>query len=64
MVSEAGIHTDLNKVVAIQNWPVPNSVREVKYFVNKEFEIKWRTSRYMQCVDTLSTVTPSYIIIY
>ena len=27
VVSEAGIHTDPNKIDAIQNWPVPNSVR-------------------------------------
>ena len=33
MVSEAGIHTDPNKIDAIQNWPVPNSVREVRRFL-------------------------------
>ena len=33
VVSEAGIHTDPNKIDAIQNWPVPNSVREVRRFL-------------------------------
>ena len=33
VVSEAGIHTDPNKIDAIQNWPVSNSIREVRRFL-------------------------------
>ena len=39
VVSEEGIHTDSNKIDAIQNWPVPNSVREVDAFLASRVSI-------------------------
>ena len=33
VVSEAGIQTDPNRIDAIQNWPIPNSVRKVRRFL-------------------------------
>ena len=33
VVSEAGIHADRNKIDAIQNWPIPNSVHGVRRFL-------------------------------
>ena len=33
VVSEVGIHRDPNKIDAIQHWPIPNSVCEVRRFL-------------------------------
>ena len=32
-VSEQGIHTDKDKIKAVQDWPVPRTVKQVRSFV-------------------------------
>ena len=39
-VSEQGIHTDKDKIKAVQEWPVPRTVKQVRSFVGLEPTIK------------------------